>query len=78
MMLTCREKHTLRLQSDVEGSSSVELTAPSSLSVVLSVAVSIYLQQKGKGRPETFQRAAKRACGYVIEVCADKHLEAYR
>jgi integrase len=70
-------KHMLRRQSDVSRSSPADLTAPSSLSVVLSEAVSIYLLQKGKGRPETFQRAAERACGYVIDVCGDKHLEAY-
>jgi hypothetical protein len=70
-------KHMLRLQSDLKVLSPAGLTTPSSLSVVLSEAVSIYLLQKGKGRPETFQRAAERACGYVIDVCGDKHLEAY-
>ncbi|WP_428512108.1 DUF6538 domain-containing protein [Roseovarius sp.] len=45
-------------------------------SVLLSEAVGIYLRLKGKGRPETFQGAAERACGYVIDTCGDKHLEA--
>jgi site-specific recombinase XerD len=45
--------------------------------VLLSEAVEIYLGQKGKGRPATFHRAAERACGYVIDACGDKHLDAY-
>ena len=43
----------------------------------LSQAVRIYLHQKGKGRPVTFHRAAERSCGYVIDACGDKHLDAY-
>lgn len=49
----------------------------SSSSVLLSEAVAIYLRLKGQGRPATFQRAAERACGYVIDACGDKHLEAH-
>ena len=37
----------------------------------------IYLHQKGKGRSVTFHRAAERSCGYVIDACGDKHLDAY-
>ncbi|MFO8154085.1 DUF6538 domain-containing protein [Thioalkalivibrio sp.] len=70
-------KHMLREQ----GLSSAEATAQapvvSSASVLLSEAVGIYLQQKGKGRPVTFHRAAERSCGYVIDACGDKHLDAY-
>ena len=43
--------------------------------VLLTEAVEIYLQQKGKGRPVTFRRAAERACGYLIDACGDKHLD---
>ena len=25
----------------------------------------------------TFHRAAERSCGYVIDACGDKHLDAY-
>lgn len=46
-------------------------------SVLLSEAVGVYLGLKGKGRSITFHRAAERSCGYVIDACGDKHLEAY-
>jgi len=49
----------------------------SSSFVLLSEAVDVYLQQKGKGRPVTFHRAAERACGYVIDACGDKYLDVY-
>ena len=32
---------------------------------------------RGQGRPKTFERAALRPCGYVIDVCGDKPLPAY-
>ena len=44
---------------------------------MLSEAVTIFIELNGKGRPETFQRAAERACGYVVDVCGDKHLDTY-
>lgn len=46
----------------------------SSSFVLLSEAVEIYLQQKGKGRPVTFHRAAERAWG--LPWLHGKHLEA--
>jgi len=57
-------------------SSAIPNTSGSSF-VLLSEAVEIYLQQKDKGRPVTFKRAADRACGYVIDACGDKHLDLY-
>lgn len=48
-----------------------------STSVLLSEAVSIYLRQKGKGKAKTFHRAAERSCGYVIDACGDRPLDAY-
>jgi integrase len=69
--------HMLRVGQAGDGSSVAPQLATSSSSVLLSEAVSIYLQQKGKNRPATFQRAAERSCGYVIDACGDKHLEAY-
>ncbi len=70
-------KHMLRLQQ-TEGTGVVaQPLGLSSSSVLLSEAVAIYLRLKGQGRPATFQRAAERACGYVIDACGDKHLEAY-
>jgi len=50
---------------------------PQESSVKLSEAVQIYLRLKGRGRPDTFQRAAERACGYVIDACGDKDLTDY-
>lgn len=69
--------HMLRMAQAGGGNSTTPQLAVTSSSVLLSEAVGIYLQQKGKNRPATFQRAAERACGYVIDACGDKHLEAY-
>lgn len=70
--------HMLRLKQTI-GADAIgqPQVAVSSSSVLLSEAVSIYLTQKGKGKSVTFHRAAERACGYVIDACGDKHLEAY-
>ncbi len=35
-------------------------------------ALDVYLTQKGKGRPKSFEVAARRACGYVIDACSNK------
>ena len=70
-------KHMLRLQSIVSARSERDPVPASQHSVLLSEAVTIYIDLKGKGRPETFQRAAERACGYVVDVCGDKHLDTY-
>lgn len=70
--------HMLRMQKAVGADTSGPLPVPvSSSSVLLSEAVGIYLTQKGKGKSVTFHRAAERACGYVIDACGDKHLDAY-
>ncbi len=71
-------KHMLRLQriAGVDAVTHIP-SAVSSSSVVLSEAVGIYLTQKGRGKSVTFHRAAERACGYVIDACGDKHLDAY-
>jgi hypothetical protein len=80
--LRCRDaelpgKHMLRLQRTTGADNSDLPLVVSSSSVLLSEAVGIYLQLKGKGRPVTFHRAAERSCGYVIDACGDKHLDAY-
>jgi len=68
----------IRLSSDRTGGSGVSaLQVSASQFVLLSEAVGIYLQQKGRGRPATFHRAAERACGYVVEACGDRPLDAY-
>lgn len=70
-------KHMLRLKQEPEAYLTDHPPAISPSSVLLSEAVGIYLRHKGKGRPPTFRRAAERSCGYVIDACGDKHLDAY-
>jgi integrase len=70
-------KHMLRLQRKAGTSYAHHAIDPSASSVRLSEALRIYLQYKGKGRPVTFHRAAERSCGYIIDACGDKHLDAY-
>ena len=40
-------------------------------------ALEVYLAQKGNGKAKSFRQSAERACGYVIENCGNKPLEAY-
>lgn len=40
-------------------------------------ALDVYLRQKGKGRSKSFEVAARRACGYVIDACSNKPLAAF-
>ncbi|SNT38181.1 DUF6538 domain-containing protein [Tropicimonas sediminicola] len=71
-------KHMLRRMQD--GTSAITALPDSPAAsefVLLSEAVATYLRLKGQGRPVTFHRAAERACGYLIDVCGDKHLDAY-
>ncbi|SHJ77814.1 Site-specific recombinase XerD [Shimia gijangensis] len=80
--LRCRDaelpgKHLLRLQRTAGAEAIDQQISVSSSFVPLSEAVRIYLQLKGKGRPLSFRQAAERACGYVIDACGDKHLDAY-
>ena len=71
-------KHMLRLvQTGTGGPLPAQAVASPAASVKLSDAVGIYLRLKGQGRPITFQRAAERSCGYVIDVCGDRDITAY-
>lgn len=71
-------KHMLRLvQSGTAVAAPTQAVALKTPSVKLSEAVGIYLKLKGQGRPITFQRAAERSCGYVIDVCGDRDITAY-
>lgn len=45
--------------------------------LTLSEAVVTYVRLKGTGRPKTFEQAAHRSCGYVLDVCGDKPLPDY-
>jgi integrase len=70
-------KHRLRMQLSVTETRADAVSASAYASVKLSEAVAIYLKLKGQNRPATFQRAAERSCGYVIDVCGDKDLLSY-
>ena len=73
-------KHLLRLNGSAGRAAVPTQHLPSeseSATVKLSEAVAIYLRLKGRDRPVTFHRAAERSCGYVIDVCGDKDLQAY-
>jgi integrase len=70
-------KHMLRLSPSADGGTSLSQPVSVSSFVMLSEALTLYLDQKGQGRPATFQRAAERACAYVIDACGDKHLDVY-
>jgi hypothetical protein len=72
-------KHMLRLVKNGAAvhSSTMRVVAPTAATLKLSEAVGVYLRLKGQGRPVTFQRAAERSCGYVIDVCGDRDITAY-
>jgi integrase len=70
-------KHMLRRKQKPGATLTDNPPAVSPSAVLLSEAVGIYMRHKGKGRPVTFHRAAERSCGYVIDACGDKHLDAY-
>ena len=72
-------KHMLRLMQNGAAvhPSALHVVAPKTATVKLSEAVGVYLRLKGQGRPVTFQRAAERSCGYVIDVCGDRDITAY-
>ena len=43
----------------------------------LSDAVALYLRLKGQNKPPAFEATLKRGCGYLIDSCGMKNLEAY-
>ena len=43
----------------------------------LSDAVVLYLRLKGQNKPPAFEATLKRGCGYLIDSCGMKNLEAY-
>lgn len=70
-------KHMLRQQHATQAAHAPAPQSSLSASIKLSEAVGLYLRLKGKGRPVTFHRAGERSCGYVIDACGDKALDAY-
>ncbi len=67
-------KHLLRMSGKPEAHG---VGTSDAASLNLTEAVSIYIRLKGKDRRVTFHRATERACGYVIDACIDKDLNAY-
>ncbi|MCZ0964442.1 site-specific integrase [Paracoccus benzoatiresistens] len=71
-------KHMLRLNMSrpaplpQPGSPPINTAQPN-----LSECVATYIRFKGAGKSKTFQRAAERSCGYVIDICSDKALNDY-
>jgi integrase len=43
----------------------------------LSAALETYLRLKGAGRPTTFETGSRRAIGYLLDVTADKPIDAF-
>ena len=43
----------------------------------LKAAVAVYLRLKGNDRPQTFEAAVRRSCGYLIDCCGMKDLKDY-
>ena len=43
----------------------------------LSAALETYLRLKGAGRPNTFETGSRRAVGYLLDVTADKPIDAF-
>ncbi|AUQ57115.1 phage integrase-like protein [Phaeobacter inhibens] len=68
-------KHLLRHGLSRPASTNSKVVTPDVLT--LSEGVLTYVRLKGHGRPKTFERAAHRSCGYVIDVCGDKPLSDY-
>ena len=70
-------KHLLRSAQGQLPARNTGSSQPADEAVTLSEAVAIYLRLKGKKRPVTFHRAAERSCGYVIDACGNKDINAY-
>lgn len=64
------------LKSD-SASNVVTSTSSPAQSIALAEALQTYLTIKGKGRGKTFHTAAERACKYLVEATAHKHLHEY-
>ena len=66
-------QHLIRDKSKGEGGETVS----TSMAPRLSDATSMYLKLKGHSKPDTFERAAKRSCNYVIKCVGNKCLADY-
>ena len=75
-----RHWHIMRMSSDdIPGKHLLEESEEKNIyqGPSLSDAVALYLRLKGQNKPPTFEATLKRGCGYLIDSCGMKNLEAY-
>jgi integrase len=75
-----RHWHIMRMSSDdIPGKHLLEEPEEKNIGQgpSLSDAVVLYLQLKGQNKPPAFEATLKRGCGYLIDSCGMKNLEAY-
>ena len=70
-------KHLLKMQGQHCSNQTQPQHDVKAANLSLSEGVEVYLRLKGAGKGKTFIRAAQRSCGYVIDACGDKPLDAY-
>jgi len=75
-----RHWHIMRMSSDdIPGKHLLEEPEEKNINQgpSLSDAVALYLRLKGQNKPPAFEATLKRGCGYLIDSCGMKDLEAY-
>ena len=75
-----RHWHIMRMSSDdIPGKHLLEEPEEKNINQgpSLSEAVALYLRLKGQNKPPAFEATLKRGCGYLIDSCGMKNLEAY-
>ena len=75
-----RHWHIMRMSSDdIPGKHLLEKPEEKNINQgpSLSDAVALYLRLKGQNKPPAFEATLKRGCGYLIDSCGMKNLEAY-
>ena len=75
-----RHWHIMRMSSDdIPGKHLLEESEEKNIyqGPSLSDAVVLYLRLKGQNKPPAFEATLKRGCGYLIDSCEMKNLEAY-
>lgn len=69
-------RHLLKQHSQYRPTSSSPDSA-AGVSMSLSEALNVYVSLKGANKGKTFQAAAERACGYLVDACGLKDLNEY-
>ena len=75
-----RHWHIMRMSSDdIPGKHLLEEPEEKNIDQGPSLcdAVALYLQLKGQNKPPAFEATLRRGCGYLIDSCGMKNLEAY-